>query len=127
MKNRKGVSEMCCRSLEGEVPAPLSLQVVEQHKVLTLVASANFCALQLPRAVPVALEPGSCWNSGSSTVPGHATAEWMLPKDFSHLPKLLRLNSWWWKNIHTFHREGFCAIVSSLNCLSAVNPGRLHH
>lgn len=34
MKNRKGVSEMCCRSLEGEVPAPLSLQVVEQHNVL---------------------------------------------------------------------------------------------
>lgn len=55
MKNRKGVSEMCSRSLEGEVPAPLSLQVVEQHKVLMLVASANFCALQLRQAVPVAL------------------------------------------------------------------------
>lgn len=39
---------MCCRSLEGEVPAPLSLQAVEQHKILTLVASANFLCPSTP-------------------------------------------------------------------------------
>lgn len=77
MNNTKGVSEMCCRSLEGEVPTPLCLQALEQHKVLLLVASANFGALPLPRALPMALEPGSCWNSVPSTVPGHASAEWM--------------------------------------------------
>lgn len=48
MKNRKGVSEMCCRSPEGEVLAPLSLQAVEQHEVLTLVASANFLCPSTP-------------------------------------------------------------------------------
>lgn len=56
---------------------PCPCRLWNSTRFFMLVASANFCVLPPPQALPLALEPGSCWNSVSSPVPGQATAAGM--------------------------------------------------
>ena len=90
---------MCCGSPEGEVPSPVSLQAVEQHKALTPAASANCpCRSTSLSLCPWQLAPGEppVWPPAlvvQQQVPGHAAPELNLVvvKDFGPLLGFHRL------------------------------------